>query len=92
MSVSLATAEKNNLKQGNVVELSIGDKKIELPVLIQPGLHDDVMAVAVGYGRTRVGKVGNGIGKNAFAARDNARRKNGVRGSNGDIQKVAHQI
>ncbi|WP_413944518.1 TAT-variant-translocated molybdopterin oxidoreductase [Bdellovibrio sp. HCB-162] len=67
ISVSLATAEKHGLKQNSVVELTVGDKKIELPILIQPGLHDDVLAIAVGFGRTRVGKVGNGIGKNAFA-------------------------
>ncbi|HWU44379.1 MAG TPA: TAT-variant-translocated molybdopterin oxidoreductase, partial [Bdellovibrio sp.] len=66
-SISLATAEKNHLKQGSVIELQIGDKKIELPVYIQPGLHDEVVSVAVGYGRTKAGKVGNGVGQNAFA-------------------------
>lgn len=64
--VSLATAEKNGLKQGSVVELKVGDKKVELPVHIQPGLHDDVLAVAIGYGRTKAGKVANGIGKNMY--------------------------
>lgn len=65
--VSLATAEKNKLAQASVIEVKIGDKKIELPVHIQPGLHDDVLAIAVGYGRTMAGKVGNNIGQNAFA-------------------------
>lgn len=65
--VSLATAEKHGLKEASVVELTVAGKKIELPVHIQPGLHDDVLAIPVGYGRTRAGKVGNGIGKNAFA-------------------------
>jgi molybdopterin-containing oxidoreductase family iron-sulfur binding subunit len=65
--VSLSTAEKMSLKESSVVEITMGDKKIELPVHIQPGLHDDVLAIPVGYGRTMVGKVGNGIGKNAFA-------------------------
>ncbi|AHI05614.1 molybdopterin oxidoreductase, iron-sulfur binding subunit [Bdellovibrio bacteriovorus W] len=65
--VSLATAEKHGLKQASVLELTVNGKTIELPVHIQPGLHDDVLAIPVGYGRTRVGKVGNGIGKNAFA-------------------------
>ncbi len=65
--VSLATAEKNNLKEGAVIEVKAGDKTIALPIHIQPGLHDDVLAIAVGYGRTRAGKVGNGIGQNAFA-------------------------
>lgn len=64
--VSLATAEKHGLKEGSVVEITVGDKKIEMPVHIQPGLHDQVLAMAVGFGRTRVGKVGNGIGKNVF--------------------------
>lgn len=64
--VSLATAEKNGLKESSVIEIKVGDKTLELPVHVQPGLHDDVIAVAVGYGRTHAGKVGNGIGKNAF--------------------------
>jgi MoCo/4Fe-4S cofactor protein with predicted Tat translocation signal len=66
-SVSLATAEKHNLKEGSVIELKVGDKKMEIPVHIQPGLHDEVISLSVGYGRTRVGKVGNEIGQNAFA-------------------------
>ncbi len=65
-SVSLATAQKLKLKDGNVIEIAVAGKKIELPIHIQPGLHDEVVAVAVGYGRTHVGRVGNGIGKNAF--------------------------
>jgi molybdopterin-containing oxidoreductase family iron-sulfur binding subunit len=67
VSVSIATAEKHHLKQGSVVELKVGDKKMELPVYVQPGLHDDVLAVSVGYGRTKAGKVGNGVGQNAFS-------------------------
>lgn len=65
--VSLATAEKHNLKESSVIEITVGDQKMELPVHIQPGLHNDVIAIPVGYGRTAAGKVGNGIGKNAYA-------------------------
>lgn len=65
--VSLATAEKMNLKEASVIEVAVGSKKIELPVHIQPGLHNDVIAIAVGYGRTRAGKVADGVGKNAYA-------------------------
>lgn len=65
--VSLATAEKHQIRTSSMIELQVGDKKMELPVHIQPGLHDDVIALQVGYGREKVGKVGNGIGKNAFA-------------------------
>lgn len=61
--VSIATAEKHHLKTGSVINLKVGDKSVELPVYIQPGLHNDVIAVAVGYGRTKAGKVANGVGK-----------------------------
>jgi len=64
--VSIATAEKLHLKESSVVELKVGDKKVELPVHIQPGLHDDVLAVAVGYGRTKAGRVADGIGQNMY--------------------------
>lgn len=65
-SVSMAMAEKMKLKQGHMVDLVIGDQKLSLPVYIQPGLHDDVVAVAIGFGRKAAGKVGNGIGANAY--------------------------
>lgn len=65
-SVSLKTAENMKLKQGDIVEVKLGDKKIKIPLHIQPGLHDEVVAIAVGYGRTYAGKVGNGIGQDAY--------------------------
>lgn len=65
-SVSLKTAEAMKLKQGDVVTVKTGQASMELPLHIQPGLHDEVVAIAVGYGRTHAGKVGNGIGVNAF--------------------------
>lgn len=65
-SISLAAAKKLNVKQNSLIEITVGKDKVELPVFIQPGLQDDVIAVAVGYGRTHVGAVGNGIGKNVY--------------------------
>lgn len=65
-SVSIGTAEKLKLKQGDMIEIKVGEKTAKLPTHIQPGLHDGVVAVAVGYGRTHAGKVGNGIGLNAY--------------------------
>ena len=65
-SVSVGTAEKLGLNEGDKIELSANGIKLEVPTHIQPGLHDEVIAVALGYGRTRAGKIGNGIGFNAF--------------------------
>ncbi len=64
--VSAALAAKLQLENGRVVRISKGDTAIELPVYIQAQQHDDCVAIAVGYGRTRAGKVGNHIGVNAY--------------------------
>ncbi len=64
--VSLKTSESLRLKEGDLVEVKVGEKKLTLPAHIQPGLHDDVIAIAVGYGRTACGKVGNLVGADAY--------------------------
>ena len=65
-SMSLKTAEDNKIKQGDMLEITSNGQKIKLPAHVQPGLHDGVISIAVGYGRTHAGKVGNGIGQNAY--------------------------
>lgn len=64
--VSPGMARKENLSQGDMIELTVGAKKLILPVHIQPGVHDQVIAVPVGYGQTAGGKVSKDIGVNAF--------------------------
>lgn len=64
--VSIKTAENLQLKEGDLIEVKVGDKKLKIPTHIQPGLHNEVVAIAVGYGRTHAGQVGNGIGQNAY--------------------------
>jgi molybdopterin-containing oxidoreductase family iron-sulfur binding subunit len=64
--MSIATAKELGAKEGSMMNLKVNGKTFELPAHIQPGLHDQVLAVAVGYGRTAAGKVGNNIGMNAF--------------------------
>jgi molybdopterin-containing oxidoreductase family iron-sulfur binding subunit len=58
-----------------VVKITSNGKTLELPVLIIPGIHPNVVAVAVGYGRQSndktktgeyIGKAANGSGINAF--------------------------
>jgi len=59
-------AEKLGIKEGDVLKVSSGNYTIELPVLLQPGQAQQTVSVALGYGRTLSGKVGSGVGKNAF--------------------------
>lgn len=64
--MSVAAAENEKLKEGSLISLTVNGKTMNLPVHIQPGLHDDVIAVSIGYGRTHVGKVGNEVGHNVL--------------------------
>lgn len=66
LAVAPAMARKEGLKAGDVVELTVGNKTVKAPVLVQPGLHDDVLGLAVGYGQKHAGKVANDLGVNAY--------------------------
>ena len=52
----------------DVVKVSVNGKDpVSLPILIVPGVHPNVVGIAVGYGRTpKLGKVAEGVGKNVF--------------------------
>ncbi len=64
-----------NTKGGNqfsdTVTVKYQGAEIEKPVpmWITPGQPDDVITIYMGYGRTRAGKVGTGLGYNAFDVR-----------------------
>lgn len=66
VSVGVTQAREMGLKQEDVVNLTVAGKTLALPVYLQPGQAYGTVAVALGYGRTAAGKVGNGVGKNAY--------------------------
>jgi MoCo/4Fe-4S cofactor protein with predicted Tat translocation signal len=49
------------------VTLSVNGKEVEIAVLPQPGQAYGTVGLAVGYGRTKAGKVADGIGANAYS-------------------------
>src|SRR5690606_24915418 len=59
-------AEQLGLKENGKVKVEANGKSIELPVLFQPGQAIGTVSIAVGYGRTAVGKAGDNVGKNAY--------------------------
>jgi molybdopterin-containing oxidoreductase family iron-sulfur binding subunit len=67
--VSPATAERLGLSTGDVVDLQHGGRTVRAPVWILPGQAADSVTVHFGYGRTRAGRVGSGIGFNAYSIR-----------------------
>ncbi len=67
------TAAKIGVKADEMVALLVdGPPKVEFPVLLQPGMPDGVIGVALGYGRTAAGSIGSGVGQNAYLLRDSA--------------------
>jgi molybdopterin-containing oxidoreductase family iron-sulfur binding subunit len=51
------------------VRLELGGRSIEGPVWIQPGLSDNTVVLALGYGRKSTGRIGRGSGYDAYALR-----------------------
>jgi molybdopterin-containing oxidoreductase family iron-sulfur binding subunit len=46
--------------------LTVDGKTLKLPVMIQPGQAQGTVGIALGYGRTKAGRVADGIGVNAY--------------------------
>jgi len=67
--VSPKTARELKLEDGAVLSLERGGRKLEAPVMIQPGHADNSVTLTLGYGRTKVGRVGTGVGYNAYSLR-----------------------
>ena len=67
--LSPVTAAKLDVKTLQNVELALGERRVEGAVWILPGQPDDSVTVHLGWGRTRVGRAGNGAGFNAYRLR-----------------------
>lgn len=80
---------KGNNMTADLVTLKYQDGMIEKPVpmWISPGQPDDVVTVYLGYGRTRAGKIGTGLGYNAY----DVRRSDAMYFGAGDIVKTGEK-
>ncbi len=67
--VSPRTAEARGLQRGDIIEITTNGRRVNAPVWIMPGQADNTIGVQLGYGRTRVGRVGNNVGYNAYSIR-----------------------
>ena len=66
VSVSVPYAKDNNMVDGDTVEVSAGNYKVELPVVLQPGLANNTIAIQVGLGRVNAGRAARGVGQNVY--------------------------
>ena len=65
-AINPADADELGVKETDKVTVEANGYKVDLPVLLQPGQARGTVSVAVGYGRTKVGKAGNNVGVNAY--------------------------
>jgi MoCo/4Fe-4S cofactor protein with predicted Tat translocation signal len=49
-----------------MASFSVNGKAVMLPVMVQPGQTPGTIGIPLGYGRTKAGKVADGIGQNAY--------------------------
>ncbi len=67
-----ALARRLGVDNDEIVELRSDDRAVFAPVWIVPGMPDGSVTLALGYGRSAAGDVGNGHGANAYALRTSA--------------------
>ena len=60
--ISPTSARELGVKNGQMLRLSKGDAKVEIPAWIVPGHADHSLTLTLGWGRTAAGRYGNGKG------------------------------
>ncbi|HET6518820.1 MAG TPA: TAT-variant-translocated molybdopterin oxidoreductase [Geminicoccaceae bacterium] len=68
-----ATAERLGLRSGDVVQLTVAGRGLHAPVWAMPGHAPDTVTLPLGYGRTRAGRIGTGVGFDAYRLRTSDR-------------------
>lgn len=66
-ALSPETAKELGVDYNDLIEVQVGSRRQKLPVYVQPGMANKVVAIELGYGRTNAGTVGSGVGVNAGA-------------------------
>ncbi len=67
--VSARTAERHGLRHQQIARIKVGTQYVEGAVWLSPGQPDDSIMVEFGYGRSRAGPIGTGIGFDAYRIR-----------------------
>ena len=64
--VSRKTASALGVRNGDLVEIALNGSKVTGPIRVQPGMADYSLGLGLGYGRERAGRIGTGVGFNAY--------------------------
>jgi molybdopterin-containing oxidoreductase family iron-sulfur binding subunit len=69
IAISPALARRIGATNGDHVEATIRDRSVTGPAWLTPGQADNTIALYLGYGRKRAGRVGDGLGYDAYDIR-----------------------
>jgi molybdopterin-containing oxidoreductase family iron-sulfur binding subunit len=72
VAISPALASRMQVKSGDVVRVESGGRAVEAPAWVLPGQPENAVTLFLGYGRTRGGRIGTGIGYDAYRLRSAA--------------------
>ena len=67
--MSIPTMARLKLEEGDVIEITVGDRKVNAPAFALQGGADDTIVVYLGHGRAKAGRAGSDVGFNAGAIR-----------------------
>ena len=67
--VSPATARELGIADGEIAAIETGFATIEVPTFVLPGQARFSLTLALGYGRSAAGRIGNGVGSDAYQLR-----------------------
>jgi molybdopterin-containing oxidoreductase family iron-sulfur binding subunit len=67
--ISIKVAKKLNIKNGQMIEIIIGEKSIKIPAWVTPGQNQQSISLELGYGREFKGRLGSGVGFNVYPLR-----------------------
>ena len=70
--ISPALAARLGVENEDLLELRVDDRRLVAPVWVMPGVPEATVVLALGYGRTHAGSVGNGRGADAYVLRTSA--------------------
>jgi len=78
VAVSPRLAAEMNIESGDVLRVESGGRSVEGPAWVLPGQPKRVVTLYLGYGRKRGGRIGTGIGYDAYRMRSAAQPWNAV--------------
>jgi molybdopterin-containing oxidoreductase family iron-sulfur binding subunit len=63
------TADALRVSTGDLIEVAVAGRSLAAPVWVLPGHAPNTVTLPLGYGRSRAGQVGNGVGFDAYRLR-----------------------